>query len=103
MYRFKVSFLYNFSLVSDAIMDYVKENTKRGQDMMGVKSGDRPWNDPGKNPDLEAEENTANRSYMQSCFPFRWHPVPLNLPCTYEDNAGLPVYKYHRVQDDYGD
>ncbi|PIL23773.1 transporter [Ganoderma sinense ZZ0214-1] len=60
VYRFEESFLYpNSSLVNDAIVDYVKESTKRGQDMSGVKAGDRPWNDPGKNSDLEAEENAA--------------------------------------------
>ncbi len=58
VYRFEESFLYpNSSLVNDAIVDYVKDYTKRGTDMTGVKAGDRPWNDPGKNS--EVEDNTA--------------------------------------------
>ncbi|RPD65876.1 sulfate permease [Lentinus tigrinus ALCF2SS1-7] len=54
VYRFEESFLYpNSSLVNDAIVDYVKDYTKRGTDMTGVKAGDRPWNDPGKNSEVE--------------------------------------------------
>ncbi|KAI0747884.1 sulfate permease [Daedaleopsis nitida] len=54
VYRFEESFLYpNSSLVNDAIVDYVKEHTKRGMDMTGVRAGDRPWNDPGKNSEAE--------------------------------------------------
>ena len=58
IYRFEESFLYpNSSLVNDAIVDYVKEHTRRGMDMTGVRAGDRPWNDPGKNN--EAENDNA--------------------------------------------
>ncbi|KAI0721519.1 sulfate permease [Cerioporus squamosus] len=54
VYRFEESFLYpNSSLVNDAIVDYVKDFTKRGTDMTGIKAGDRPWNDPGKNSGVE--------------------------------------------------
>ncbi|OJT14139.1 hypothetical protein TRAPUB_9250 [Trametes pubescens] len=54
VYRFEESFLYpNSSLVNDAIVDYAKAHTRRGRDMTGVKSGDRPWNDPGKNNEVE--------------------------------------------------
>ena len=60
VYRFEESFLYpNSSLVNDAVVDYVKENTKRGQDMTGVSASARPWNDPGKNSDSEAEANES--------------------------------------------
>ncbi|KAI0646822.1 sulfate permease [Trametes meyenii] len=53
VYRFEESFLYpNSSLVNDAIVDYVKEHTRRGRDMTGVKSGDRPWNDPGRSNEM---------------------------------------------------
>ncbi|KAI0807264.1 sulfate permease [Fomes fomentarius] len=56
VYRFEESFLYpNSSLVNDAIVDYVKEHTKRGLDMTGVKAGDRPWNDSGKQSELEGD------------------------------------------------
>ncbi|KAL1947588.1 hypothetical protein VTO73DRAFT_13312 [Trametes versicolor] len=54
VYRFEESFLYpNSSLVNDAIVDFAKAHTRRGRDMTGVKSGDRPWNDPGKNNEVE--------------------------------------------------
>ncbi|KAL7283193.1 hypothetical protein ACG7TL_002620 [Trametes sanguinea] len=57
VYRFEESFLYpNSSLVNDAIVDYVKAHTRRGKDMAGVKSGDRPWNDPGKNSEEDSDE-----------------------------------------------
>ena len=49
IYRFEESFLYpNSSLVNDAVVDYVKEHTRRGKDMSSVKASDRPWNDPGR-------------------------------------------------------
>lgn len=48
IYRFEESFLYpNSSLLNDAVVDYVKEHTKRGKDMSHIQAGDRPWNDPG--------------------------------------------------------
>jgi sodium-independent sulfate anion transporter 11 len=48
IYRFEESFLYpNSSLVNSQIVDYAKENTRRGIDFTHVKLGDRPWNDPG--------------------------------------------------------
>jgi solute carrier family 26 (sodium-independent sulfate anion transporter), member 11 len=49
VYRFEESFLYpNSSLANDAIVDYVKEHTRRGRDMSDVRASDRPWNDPGR-------------------------------------------------------
>jgi sodium-independent sulfate anion transporter 11 len=48
VYRFEESFLYpNSSLVNSHIVDYVKEHTRRGQELTSVKLGDRPWNDAG--------------------------------------------------------
>ncbi|KAF9562173.1 sulfate permease [Agrocybe pediades] len=48
VYRFEESFLYpNCSLANSALVDYVKENMRRGKDMSSVKLSDRPWNDPG--------------------------------------------------------
>ncbi|OCH95309.1 sulfate permease [Obba rivulosa] len=52
VYRFEESFLYpNSSLVNDAVVEYVKEHTRRGKDMSHIKANDRPWNDPGGNED----------------------------------------------------
>ncbi|TDL27440.1 sulfate permease [Rickenella mellea] len=48
VYRFEESFLYpNSSILNSAIVDYVKEHTKRGKDISLTRLGDRPWNDPG--------------------------------------------------------
>ncbi|KAF8991829.1 sulfate permease [Cyathus striatus] len=48
VYRFEESYLYpNSSLVNSALVDYVKENTRRGKDFSNVKLADRAWNDPG--------------------------------------------------------
>ncbi|TFK55266.1 sulfate permease [Heliocybe sulcata] len=48
VYRFEESYLYpNSSLINSAIVDYVKEHTRRGKNMASVKLSDRPWNDPG--------------------------------------------------------
>ncbi|KAI0797755.1 sulfate permease [Abortiporus biennis] len=59
VYRFEESFLYpNSSLVNDAIVDYVKDNTRRGRDMSNIKSSDRPWNDPGGS-DAEVVTNAS--------------------------------------------
>ena len=48
IYRFGATFVYtNCSLATEQLIDYVKENTRRGQGMSKISPGDRPWNDPG--------------------------------------------------------
>ncbi|KAG1871719.1 sulfate transporter family-domain-containing protein [Suillus subluteus] len=48
VYRFEESYLYpNCSLVNSAIVDYVRENMRRGIDFSTIQLADRPWNDPG--------------------------------------------------------
>ncbi|KAG5639597.1 hypothetical protein H0H81_010799 [Sphagnurus paluster] len=61
VYRFEESYLYpNSSLVNDALVDYVKENMRRGKDMSNVKASDRPWNDPGPRRNAGDAEFLAN-------------------------------------------
>ncbi|EPQ58456.1 sulfate permease [Gloeophyllum trabeum ATCC 11539] len=56
VYRFEESYLYpNSSLINSAIVDYVKEHTRRGKNMGAVKLSDRPWNDPGPGRGKTAE------------------------------------------------
>ncbi|EKM55730.1 uncharacterized protein PHACADRAFT_256566 [Phanerochaete carnosa HHB-10118-sp] len=60
VYRLEESLIYpNAHLVNSTIVDYVKENMRRGIDMSKVKMSDRPWNDPGPKPgqDLETENS----------------------------------------------
>ena len=48
IYRFDEAVLYpNASYYSDVILAYAKEHTRSGRNYEEVKSGDRPWNDPG--------------------------------------------------------
>jgi sodium-independent sulfate anion transporter 11 len=48
VYRYEESLLYpNCSLLNSTLVDYVKEQTRRGKDMSNVTASDRPWNDPG--------------------------------------------------------
>lgn len=48
IYRFEESFLFpNASYINDKIVEYVKNNTRRGKDQSLIAKGDRPWNDPG--------------------------------------------------------
>lgn len=48
IYRFEESYLYpNCSMINSVIVDYVKENIRRGIDVGAIKVQDRPWNDPG--------------------------------------------------------
>lgn len=48
IYRFEESYLYpNCSIANSAIVDYVRENMRRGIDFSTVRLADRPWNDPG--------------------------------------------------------
>ncbi|GLB35321.1 putative STAS domain containing protein [Lyophyllum shimeji] len=62
VYRFEESYLYpNASLVNDALVDYVKENMRRGKDLSNVRPSDRPWNDPGPGRNAEQEEHIANQ------------------------------------------
>jgi hypothetical protein len=61
IYRFEESYLYpNSSLINSALVDYVKQNMRRGKDMANVKLSDRPWNDPGpRSHDAERTENES--------------------------------------------
>lgn len=48
IYRFEESYLYpNCSIANSIIVDYVKENMRRGIDVGAIKLRDRAWNDPG--------------------------------------------------------
>ncbi|KAF5331065.1 hypothetical protein D9619_005937 [Psilocybe cf. subviscida] len=61
VYRFEESYLYpNASIINSALVDYVKENMRRGRDMSNVKLSDRPWNDPGPRRGGGAAEQVEN-------------------------------------------
>jgi sodium-independent sulfate anion transporter 11 len=61
VYRFEESYLYpNCSIVNSTIVDYVKENMRRGKDMTNVKLADRPWNDPGPGRGGAANDQAIN-------------------------------------------
>lgn len=63
IYRFEESYLYpNSALVNSALVDYVKENMRRGKDMSNVKLRDRPWNDPGPRRHGAEMERASNES-----------------------------------------
>jgi solute carrier family 26 (sodium-independent sulfate anion transporter), member 11 len=48
VYRFEESLLYPNSVVLNSkLVDYVKDNMRRGKDMSQIKLSERPWNDPG--------------------------------------------------------
>ncbi|KAG6335871.1 hypothetical protein ID866_3208 [Astraeus odoratus] len=48
VYRLEESYLYpNCSGLNTILVDYVKENMRRGIDVSTIKLRDRPWNDPG--------------------------------------------------------
>jgi sodium-independent sulfate anion transporter 11 len=62
IYRFEESYLYpNCSIVNSALVDYVKENMRRGKDMSNVKASDRPWNDPGPSRGQQESEQSINQ------------------------------------------
>ncbi|CCM02867.1 uncharacterized protein FIBRA_04979 [Fibroporia radiculosa] len=59
VYRFEESFIYpNSWLLNTVIVDYVKDNMRRGKDFSTIKMSDRPWNDPGPRPGQD--ENAEN-------------------------------------------
>jgi solute carrier family 26 (sodium-independent sulfate anion transporter), member 11 len=61
VYRFEESYLYpNSSIVNSALVDYVKDNMRRGRDMTHVKLADRPWNDPGPGRGGAANDQVEN-------------------------------------------
>lgn len=48
IYRFEESYLYpNCSIFNSALVDYVKENMRRGKDYNAIRLHDRAWNDNG--------------------------------------------------------
>ncbi|KAH9985562.1 sulfate permease [Russula vinacea] len=56
IYRFEETFLYpNSTVLNSAIVDHVKETTRRGADLRLVPLSDRPWNDPGPRNGVTAE------------------------------------------------
>ena len=56
IYRFEETFLYpNSTVLNSAIVDHVKETTRRGADLRLVPLSDRPWNDPGPRDGVTAE------------------------------------------------
>ncbi|EGN96006.1 hypothetical protein SERLA73DRAFT_170446 [Serpula lacrymans var. lacrymans S7.3] len=61
VYRFEESYLYpNCSLINSAIVDYVKENMRRGIDLSNIKLSDRAWNDAGPAKGGAAAEQLEN-------------------------------------------
>ncbi|KAI0078989.1 sulfate permease [Panus rudis PR-1116 ss-1] len=51
VYRPEESLVYpNSSLVNSILVDYVRENMRRGKDFSNVSMSERPWNDPGPKP-----------------------------------------------------
>lgn len=69
VYRYEESVLFpNSSLLNSVLVDYVKENTRRGKDMSNVSLSDRPWNDPGPRRGHEAEElaRDANKPLLKA-------------------------------------
>ncbi|KAK0210542.1 sulfate transporter family-domain-containing protein [Desarmillaria ectypa] len=61
IYRLEESYLYpNCAQLDSALVEYVKENTRRGKDMSVVRLKDRAWNDPGprRGANAEYEANT---------------------------------------------
>ncbi|KAF8874619.1 sulfate permease [Gymnopilus junonius] len=63
VYRCEESYLYpNCSIINSTLVDYVKENIRRGKDMSIVKLSDRPWNDPAPRHGGAEEERAANQA-----------------------------------------
>ena len=59
LYRFEESYLYpNSSIVNSALVDHVKEKTRRGRDFTGVSASQRPWNDPGPKKGAVVEDDS---------------------------------------------
>jgi sodium-independent sulfate anion transporter 11 len=59
LYRFEESYLYpNSSIVNSTLVDYAKENTRRGRDLTGVSASQRPWNDPGPRRGAVVEDDS---------------------------------------------
>jgi solute carrier family 26 (sodium-independent sulfate anion transporter), member 11 len=66
IYRFEESYLYpNCSIGNSALVDYVKENMRRGIDISTIRVEDRPWNDPGPAAGGAEEAQAANLAKPQ--------------------------------------
>ncbi|CAA7267649.1 unnamed protein product [Cyclocybe aegerita] len=63
VYRMEESYLYpNASIMNSVLVDYVKENMRRGRDMTNVKLSERPWNDPGPSRGGAAADQVINET-----------------------------------------
>jgi sodium-independent sulfate anion transporter 11 len=68
IYRFEETLLYpNSTVLNSAIVDHVKETTRRGADLRLVPLSDRPWNDPGPRDGVIAEwERNQDKSDLRA-------------------------------------
>lgn len=68
IYRFEETLLYpNSTVLNSAIVDHVKETTRRGADLRLVPLSDRPWNDPGPRDGVLAEwERNQDKSDLRA-------------------------------------
>ena len=69
VYRYEESLLYpNCSLMNSTLVDFVKDNTRRGKDMSDVAPSDRPWNDPGpgRGKDPVQRANEASKPLLRA-------------------------------------
>ncbi|KXN82526.1 putative sulfate permease C3H7.02 [Leucoagaricus sp. SymC.cos] len=67
-YKFEEGYLYpNCSIVNSALVDYVKENMRRGKDLSTVSLHDRPWNDSGpRNNSASAQAMNERKPWLHA-------------------------------------
>jgi sodium-independent sulfate anion transporter 11 len=90
VYRLEEGFLYpNSAVANSALVNYVKANTRRGEDWSTIKASERLWNDPGPSSGAAEAENDTKPSlhaivldFSSMCAICLDHSSPLTDVCS---------------------
>jgi sodium-independent sulfate anion transporter 11 len=67
VYRLEESFTYpNSSFINSALVDYIKEHTRRGKDISDIRLIDRPWNESGPRNGIDPAAHDMSKPLLHA-------------------------------------
>jgi len=67
VYRLEESFTYpNCSSINSAIVDYIKEHTRRGKDVSSIRLIDRPWNESAPRSGIDPAAHDTSKPLLHA-------------------------------------